>query len=89
MNLRDWIKHDWKQRTSRERKFLVAGLIGLIIYAICALVGEVHFELLPAVAGSVMVLWFLVYAKFMGKVRRYISKRFPPNRHPDENPPSP
>ena len=67
--------------------------LGLVILApIIVNILLVHIFLLPQglpIAIIVTILWFLVYAKFMGKVRRYISKRFPPNRHPDENPPSP
>jgi Ca2+/Na+ antiporter len=66
--------------------FTVAFAIAIVVYMICCATGEVHFEFLPAIAGGVVVLWFLVYAKFMSKVRRKINKHVPAN--PDENPPS-
>jgi hypothetical protein len=64
--------------TKRERFLLIVLLLAIILYVVCAITGEVHFRVWPAVAGGFGGLAMVAYIFAMQKVRKFVKRIFPP-----------
>jgi len=53
------------KNTKRERVLLIAGLLAIVLYVVCAIMGEIDFKPAPAIGGGlgmafIIAVWALV-----------------------------